>query len=185
MELEQECNNWWWHIYCILHQLCHCWQNSLAHCWIVIDFGDITSVILSCIGFIDETIKIHNLWNNPSHHSWFNGRKKMYCMNNIVVMDHCGLFIYLDLEYPRSYHEYLSPIKHSQIIALVFCSHKWVFWVFYWAILVTWVDMFVMCCIGRRELMFRVHMDVVKVYNKIHACLTSHSILRFGLRFKV
>jgi hypothetical protein len=47
----------------------------------------------------------HKLWNNPSHHNWFKGRKKMYCMNNIVVVDHYGLFIYLDLVYLRSYHD--------------------------------------------------------------------------------
>jgi hypothetical protein len=46
-------------------------------------------------------------------------------------------------------------------------------------------DMFVMRCIRRCELVLRVHMDVVKVYNKIDACLTFHSILRFGLKFKV
>ncbi len=44
-------------------------------------------------------------------------------------------------------------------------------------------DMFVMHHGGRRELVPKVHVDVVKVYNKIHACLTSNSILRFGLGF--
>ncbi len=42
-------------------------------------------------------------------------------------------------------------------------------------------DMFVIHHDGRRELVPKVHVDVVKVYNKIHACLTSNSILRFGL----
>jgi hypothetical protein len=44
-------------------------------------------------------------------------------------------------------------------------------------------DMFVMRHGGKRELVPKVHVDVVKVYNKIHACLTSNSILRFGLGF--
>ncbi len=25
-------------------------------------------------------------------------------MNNMIFLDHCGLFIYLDKRYPRSYH---------------------------------------------------------------------------------
>jgi hypothetical protein len=35
--------------------------------------------------------------------------------------------------------------------------------------------------IGRCELMFGVCMDVVRAYNKMHACLTFHSILGLGL----
>jgi hypothetical protein len=45
-------------------------------------------------------------------------------------------------------------------------------------------DMFVMRHIGKHELAHGVHMDVIKAYNKMHANLTSHSILKFGLRFK-
>jgi hypothetical protein len=44
-------------------------------------------------------------------------------------------------------------------------------------------DMFVMCHIGRHELVLKIHMDVVRAYNKIHVGLTFHSILRFGLGF--
>jgi hypothetical protein len=29
----------------------------------------------------------------------------MYCMNNIMVADHHGLFIDLDLGYPGSFHD--------------------------------------------------------------------------------
>jgi len=39
-------------------------------------------------------------------------------------------------------------------------------------------DMFVMCYIGRHELAFKVHMDVVRAYNKMHGSLPFHSILR-------
>jgi hypothetical protein len=35
---------------------------------------------------------------------WFNGWKKMYFMNNMVVVHH-GLFIYLDVGYPCSFHD--------------------------------------------------------------------------------
>jgi hypothetical protein len=40
-------------------------------------------------------------------------------------------------------------------------------------------EMFMMCCIGRHELAPKIPMDVVKAYNKIHASLTFHFILRF------
>jgi hypothetical protein len=43
--------------------------------------------------------------------------------------------------------------------------------------------MFMMCCIGRRELALKIPMDVVKAYNKMHASLTFHLLLR--LAFKV
>ncbi len=49
-------------------------------------------------------IDIRKPWNNPIYRSWFNGWKKMYCMNNTMVIDHHGLFIYLDLKYPCSFH---------------------------------------------------------------------------------
>jgi len=32
------------------------------------------------------------------------GLKKI-CMNNMIIVDHHWLFIYLDLEYPRSYYD--------------------------------------------------------------------------------
>jgi hypothetical protein len=44
-------------------------------------------------------------------------------------------------------------------------------------------DMFVMCSIEKCELVFGVHMDVVKAYNKLYVGLTFHFILRFGLGF--
>ena len=59
-----------------------------------------------CIGFIDGTlVKIRRPWKNPEHGKWFNGRKKMYCMNNVVIVDHHGLFIYVDPTYPGSFHD--------------------------------------------------------------------------------
>ena len=60
----------------------------------------------SCIGIIDGTlVKIRRPWKNPEHNKWFNGRKKMYCMNNIVIVDHHGLFIYVNPTYPGSFHD--------------------------------------------------------------------------------
>ena len=62
---------------------------------------------LGCIGIIDGTlVKIYcRPWKNPEHGKWFNGHKKMYCMNNDVIVDHHGLFIYIDPTYPGSFHD--------------------------------------------------------------------------------
>jgi len=58
------------------------------------------------IGFIDGTfIKIHKPWNDGAHKFWFNGQKKIYSMNNTMVVDHQGLFIYSNFGYPSSYHD--------------------------------------------------------------------------------
>jgi hypothetical protein len=53
----------------------------------------------SCIGPINGIfIQICKPWNNLTFHSWFNEQKNMYYMNNMVI-NHCELFIYLDLGY--------------------------------------------------------------------------------------
>jgi len=42
-----------------------------------------------CIKLIDGTlIKIQKPWNDREHKIWFNGRKKIYLMDNIMVVDH-------------------------------------------------------------------------------------------------
>ena len=61
------------------------------------------------IGFIDGTlIEIPR----PSAESraslqrlWYNGCKAMYLFNNTVVVDHNGLFLYIDPGYPGSLHD--------------------------------------------------------------------------------
>ena len=64
------------------------------------------STFPDCIGFIDGTlVKIRRPWKNPEHGKWFNGHKKMYCINNVVVVDHHGFFIYVDCSYPWSFHD--------------------------------------------------------------------------------
>ncbi|CAM6102317.1 unnamed protein product [Calypogeia fissa] len=59
-----------------------------------------------CIGVVDGTlVRIRRPYENLRHQRWFQGRKKMYCMNSSVVVDHNGLFIYIDPGYPGSYHD--------------------------------------------------------------------------------
>jgi len=68
-----------------------------------------------CLGFIDKTlVEIWKPWKGSKHLTWFNGRKKIYAMKNIVVLDHHGLFIYIDLGYGGSYHN-VNILQHSTI----------------------------------------------------------------------
>jgi len=45
---------------------------------------------------------------------WYNGRKSMYAVNNTVVVDHDGLFIYVDPEYPGSFHD-INCLRRSEL----------------------------------------------------------------------
>jgi hypothetical protein len=125
-------------------------------------------------------MKICKPWNNLGHCSWFNGWKKMYCMNNIIVMDHHGLIIYFDLEYLGSYHD-VSIFRQSNIHKswCRYCVHTNEYFEYllknpgYMG-----EDMFLMHHIGRRELVVGIHMDFVNTYNKMRASLPFHSILR-------
>jgi hypothetical protein len=68
-----------------------------------------------CIGFINGSlIKIRKPWQNKAHHTWFNGRKKIYVMNNVVILDYRGLFIYIDGGYPSSFHD-VSILRHLNV----------------------------------------------------------------------
>ncbi|XXQ39249.1 DDE superfamily endonuclease [Plasmodiophora brassicae] len=68
-----------------------------------------------CIGNIDGTlVRIPRPHNNPEHGRWFNGRKKMYAMNNTVVIDHFGLIRYVDPGYPGSFHD-VNCLRQSNL----------------------------------------------------------------------
>lgn len=68
-----------------------------------------------CIGIIDGTlVEVRKPWENPDHKKWFNRRKKMYSLNNVVIVDHHGLFIYIDSTYPGSFHD-VSCLRASQL----------------------------------------------------------------------
>jgi len=59
-----------------------------------------------CIGFIDGTLcKIRRPFKDPNHRVWFNGRTKIYALNNTIIVDHDGLFIYVDCGYPGSFRD--------------------------------------------------------------------------------
>jgi hypothetical protein len=68
-----------------------------------------------CIGFINGTlVEIRRPWDNLNHARWFNGRKKMYSMNNTVIIDHDGLFIHVDPGYPGSFHD-VTILKYFNV----------------------------------------------------------------------
>jgi hypothetical protein len=55
---------------------------------------------LGCIKSINKTlIKICKPWNNVMYKTWFNIMKKIDLMDNIMVCDHQGLFIYINTKY--------------------------------------------------------------------------------------
>ncbi|KAL3700924.1 hypothetical protein R1sor_018946 [Riccia sorocarpa] len=68
-----------------------------------------------CIGFIDGTLcKIRRPFQDPLHRNWYNGRKKIYSVNNTVVVDHSGLFIFIDSGYPGKFHD-VSILRESDL----------------------------------------------------------------------
>lgn len=77
--------------------------------------GRMNTHFSGCIGIIDGTlVRIRHPYKNPDHAKWFNGRKKMYCMNNTVVVSHEGLFLHVDLGFPGSYHD-VTILRHSHL----------------------------------------------------------------------
>jgi hypothetical protein len=38
--------------------------------------------------------------------------KYIYAMNNTIILDHHGLFIYIDTYYPKTYYEHFATLEH-------------------------------------------------------------------------
>jgi hypothetical protein len=83
--------------------------------------------------FHGTLIKIHKLWNNVFHKSWFNECNKMYCMNNTMVLDHHGLSIYLNSDYFSSFNNVITFLwiglvqKLTPIFFTIFCTCRQIF----------------------------------------------------------
>lgn len=125
-----------------------------------------------CIGFIDGTlVKIRRPFRDTQHRSWFNGRKKMYCFNNTVIIDHNGLFTFVDPGYPGKWHD----------VNILRCSEIFQNWRQhfthsddYWEYLIgdpgyLGEEMFIMRRIGGREIPEGADMNPISLYNKVHA----------------
>ena len=69
-----------------------------------------------CVGCIEGTLcRIERPSTIGQRHiHYFNGRKKMYCMNSTVVIDHDGLFIDIDAGYAGSFHD-VTILRHSPL----------------------------------------------------------------------
>jgi hypothetical protein len=114
-------------------------------------------------------IKICKPWNDGTNKVWFNMQKKIYSMNNIVVVDHQGLFTYLDFGYLGSYHD-VTILSQSEL-------HKnWCQFFLhgdeYFEYLLRYYGylserMFIMRRIGRHEIVHN-DQDVIRAYNKMY-----------------
>ena len=58
-----------------------------------------------CIGHIDGTLCRILRPKIPEHKKYYNNRKSMYCFNNVIVIDHDGLFIYIEAGFAGSFHD--------------------------------------------------------------------------------
>lgn len=70
-----------------------------------------------CIGFIDGTlVRIRRPFSvdRDLQRAYYNGRKRMHCMNNTVVIDHDGLFIFVDPSYPGTLHD-VAMLRNSTL----------------------------------------------------------------------
>lgn len=124
-----------------------------------------------CIGYIDGTlVEIRRPHRDALHSKWFNGRKKMYCVNNTVIVDHDGLFIYVDSGFPGSYHD-VTILRHSELHAN--WRNYFVHEDDYFQYLLgdpgyTGEDMYIMRRIGGREI-DPCSEAVIDAFNSIHA----------------
>lgn len=68
-----------------------------------------------CISCVHGTlVQIRHSYKNEHHTRWYHGRKIMYCMNNTILVDHDGLFIFVDGGYPGSFHD-MTILKNSWV----------------------------------------------------------------------
>lgn len=58
-----------------------------------------------CIGHVDGTLCKISRPSCEGHRAYLNGRKKMYCFNSTVVVDHDGRIIFVAAGYPGSFHD--------------------------------------------------------------------------------
>jgi DDE superfamily endonuclease len=71
-----------------------------------------------CIGHVDGTLCRINRPRIAEHKRYYNNRKKMYCFNNVVIVDHDGLFIYVDAGFAGSFHD-VRCLRNSHL------HHNW------------------------------------------------------------
>ena len=74
--------------------------------------------VKGCLGFIDGTLveirRPSSKRLSDRHQMWYNGHMSMYCVSNTVIVDHDGLFIYIDPGYPGSFHD-VNCLRRSEL----------------------------------------------------------------------
>lgn len=91
-------------------------------------------------------------------------------MNNIVSLNHRGFFIYIDLDYPKSYHDVnKSWHKCILILAKIFHTWKWLFWIFFGDLLYMGGNMFIIHMITQWELALNANHVAMWTFTKMHA----------------
>ena len=128
----------------------------------------------SCIGIIDGTlVKIRRPLKNPKHGKWFNGRKKIYCMNNVIIVDHHGLFIYVDPSYRGSFHD-VTCLRASNMYGtwreyFIYDDANQYFEYVLGDLGYVGIEMFIMRQIQGQEMDANIKQSVVDAWNKMHA----------------
>ena len=127
-----------------------------------------------CTRIIDGTlVKIHRPWKNQDHGKWFNGCKKIYCMNNIVIVDHHGLFIYIDSSYLGSFHDvsclHASELHESWREYFVHNDTNEYFEYVLGDLGYVGTEMFIMRQIQGHKIGEGISQEVVDAWNKMHA----------------
>lgn len=134
--------------------------------------GSMIPDLEGCIGFIDGTlIRIRRPSNVERHQLWYNGRKSMYALNNTVVIDHRGLFIYIDPGYPGSFHD-VNCLRQSDLYKnwrRHFTHRDEYFEYLLGDPGYVGEEMFIMRRIGRREVPDEENLEVVDAFNAMHA----------------
>lgn len=122
-----------------------------------------------CIGFIDGTLIKIRRPKIDDHRVFFNDWKKIYSLNNIIVVDHNGLFIHMDLGFPGSYHDVnilCSSYFHRN------WRHDFVHTNAYFEYLFgdpryIGEKQYIMCRIGTREIAANADLSIMLAYDKL------------------
>jgi hypothetical protein len=78
------------------------------------ELGARIATMPGCIGFVDGTLCRIRRPKRPDHGRYYNRRKRGYFFNNIVVIDHDGLFIYVEPGYAGSFHD-VNCLRNSEL----------------------------------------------------------------------
>jgi len=88
-------------------------------------------------------------------------------MNNMIIVDNQGLFIYINIGYPRSWHD-VTILWHSNLYAN--WRNHFTYMNEYFEYLLGDLSYMgeKMWSIGRHELFLNTHLGTMKAYNKMH-----------------